>query len=191
MMLIALAAAALQLANPLDLMKPGEETAFTQGVLGAVVQIAQMRHGGPCPATTGVDFNGARRIGTAGVLLSAGPTDAVAPEAMVYDQKVHVRGCGDQARWDNILVVRKKAGGWIFAPTAPGDTFATPQLFHDTLLQTLALASVGKPPGSRCDNGRKSYELIDTLVVGPPPGSDASKLQTWFSKRAARIAACS
>jgi hypothetical protein len=173
------AAAALKLTAPPDLVKPGEDAAFTQGLVGAVANLAQARAGSACPADTGVDFNGANRLGTAAVLLNAKPDDEVAGDAFVYDQKVHVRGCGEQARWDNILMVRKKAGGWLFIPFAPGDTRVSPQLFHDTLTRALALATAGRTPGQTCENGKKVYQLTDTVIVGPPPTGDGAKPTTW------------
>lgn len=178
-MWIAALAAGLSLNAPADLLKPGEEAAFMAQLGDVMRQVALVRAGGSCPADTQVDFGGAHRVGTAGSLFKAGPDDPVDPQTGVYKQQLRVRGCPDQARQENVLIIRQKAGGWIMTPFVPGDSMVGPQLFHDVLTTVVPLATAGgASPGETCPNGEKACYLADTLLLTPRP-TNGSPLQTW------------
>ena len=142
-------------------------------------RLAEMRAGAACPESASVKSLGVSPIGRARGLLNAGATDPVSPETVVYQERFHISGCGPDTRRDNVLAMRKKDGGWLFVPFVPGDTRATPQLFHDVLPQALMFARMDQPQGGACPNGAKAYELADTELVGEPPHGDGSNLQTW------------
>jgi hypothetical protein len=180
MLLPVLAFAAVQLgARPADLVRPDEEAAYATQLAKTADRIVSQRATAPCPADAKVASLGAGYIGTAAEMLHPQATDPVSPEARVFREHVRIEGCGAQARVDNVMTVRQKAGGWWMSVSAPGDTIASPGLIQDVLRMSVALATAGRPPATGCADGQRVFLLLDTKLVGPPPSHAPGTVATW------------
>lgn len=166
--------------RPADLVPPGQEAAYVQQLNGTIAALARARApDGHCPPGSTATGLGVRRMGRADALLHVDANAPVAPDAAVYEEHVHIEGCGPASRADNIITVRQKAGGWLMQPFVPGDTRVMPQLLHDVLPKAMVLATTGRPAGQACANGKPVFQILDTLVVGDGPKAGGPVGQTW------------
>ena len=165
--------------RPADLVPPGQEAAYVQQLNGAIAALARSRNDGHCPPGSTATGLGVRRMGRADVLLHVDANAPVAPDATVYEEHVHIEGCGPASRADNIMTVRQKDGSWLMQAFIPGDSHVTPQLLHDVLPKAVALATAGRPAGQACANGKPAFQILDTLVVGDGPKPGGPPGQTW------------
>ena len=175
-----MAAAALSFSSrPTDLVPSGQEAAYVRQLNGTIAALARARADGHCPPGSTATGLGVRRMGRADVLLHVDANAPVAPDAAVYEEHVHIEGCGPASRADNIITVRQKDGAWLMQPFIPGDTHVTPQLLHDVLPKAVALATAGRAASQACANGKPAFQILDTLVVGDGPKAGGPAGQTW------------